>query len=381
MIGCFREICVGGLNLERLMQQATDQQMHMSRIRRKGSSLVLWVAEEHISAFLALAEKGGWTADVGRRKGTGRFLDGFARRWLMFSCLALAFCLILTSLQLIWGIEVTGADVYQADISEYLDRWPVRLLTWKKQVDLSSLQDALEWRYPDVAWIECGWRGPVLSITMNQGVPIGDAVDDGGWGHVVASRDGVVDSVATLAGTALVKPGDIVRKGQMLILGEERTGAEDTRAVMARGIVKARVWEGVSLRMSARETVTYDTGRQEERWNIICPCFALMAEDEIDYEAADVELKQMQIGGLFFPFILQRKIIKEVMVEEQSRSRAELEAEAKAGALRLLEQKTGNCDDFVDKWVDCCMIEDEVLEAVAIGERLVDIAQPQRDAY
>lgn len=61
---------------------------------------------------------------------------------------------------------------------------------------------------------------------------------------MVAARDGIVDSIRTKAGTALVQPGDVVRKGQILIRGEERTGS-GVRAVSARGVVMgARVGRG-----------------------------------------------------------------------------------------------------------------------------------------
>ena len=42
--------------------------------------------------------------------------------------------------------------------------------------------------------------------------------------------------------------------------------------------------------------------------------------------------------------------------------------------MRILREKTGFDDDFVDKWVDYCMIEDEEVCAIVYGERIVDAA-------
>ena len=56
-------------------------------------------------------------------------------------------------------------------------------------------------------------------------------------------------------------------------------------------------------------------------------------------------------------------------------------AEAGLAALRALGQKIGRNEVFVDKWVDYCMIEGEILEAVAMGERRIDIgrSEPRTD--
>ena len=68
----------------------------------------------------------------------------------------------------------------------------------------------------------------------------------------------------------------------------------------------------------------------------------------------------------------------EAHVTLQVRDTEQLKAEAAVAALRRLRQKTGVADDFVDKWVDYSMIEGEILDAVAYGERIVDIARPLR---
>ena len=53
-----------------------------------------------------------------------------------------------------------------------------------------------------------------------------------------------------------------MRKGQVLIAGEERDGAETVRPVSARGTVMARVWDGATVRVSLREKQTEYTGKK-----------------------------------------------------------------------------------------------------------------------
>lgn len=132
-------------------------------------------------------------------------------------------------MQMIWAVELIDAGTYAGDVRAFLEEAGVRPFIWKSRVDTAALKEALEWRYPKVAWVEVGWRGTVLQVRLVEGTPMGETVDWHGSQDIVASRDGVVVSVVPLAGTAMCKPGDTVRQGQVLIAGEEREGTDGTR--------------------------------------------------------------------------------------------------------------------------------------------------------
>ena len=88
----------------------------------------------------------------------------------------------------------------------------------------------------------------------------------------------------------------------------------------------------------------------------------------------------MALGGLFLPFTLVMEERMEAEVTQMPRDVEEVKADAGAAALRLLQENGEIDDELVDKWVDYCMIEGEVLEAIAYGERIVDVAKPRRNA-
>ena len=244
----------------------------------------------------------------------------------------------------------------------------------KSDVHPGQLRDLLEWRYPETAWVECGWRGMTLLIRVVDGVPAGTPLSETGAGDVVAARDGIVDSIRTKAGTALVQPGDVVRKGQILIRGEERTGS-GVRAVSARGVVMARVWDAAAVRMDLTELHTSYSGRTEESVSVVSPWFALWHEPESEFHQADVSRRTLPLGGFFLPLTCVWEKRYECEITKQNRANEEITAEASIAALRKLREIIGTNESLVDKWVNCSMIDHEVLLAVATGERLVDIAE------
>lgn len=374
-----RSFTVEGLNLERLLRRAGEEGIQLLEVRRvKGRRLSGRVMEEDAPRLTALAEQGGWRIEIGRPLGLGHFAERLRRRWPTVLLCALAMAALITATQVMWRVEIEDGGVYLADIRQFLDEQGIHAPAWKQTVDLAALRDALEWRYPRVAWFECGWRGMTLRVSVLTGVADGTPLTHAGAGDVVASRDGVVVSVVIKAGTAQVKAGDVVRAGQVLIRGEERTSEDALRPVSARGAVMARVWDSASVCMKTTEVNTRYTGREETIHQVLLLWFPLWRLPPDSFEAQDVTVRELPLGGLFLPLTYRETIRREAAFTREQRNIAALKEEAAAAAMRRLRQKIGNHDVFVDKWVEYCMIEDEELEAIAIGERVIDIALRDR---
>lgn len=369
-----RAFTVEGLNLSRLIRQAGDAGIPLSSVKRSGArKLSGLVPEDDLPQLAALAEKGGWRFDTGQRQGAGKLADALKRRWPLAIGCALAIAALLAASRLMWRVEVIDAGIYETDLRSYLDMLQIRPPRFKRSVDLGVLRDSLEWRYPDVAWIECGFRGMTLTITVVEGVAAGDALTHLGSGDVVAARDGIVDRVITLAGTPQVKAGDLVRAGQVLILGEERSSDGGVRPVSARGKVFARVWDSAAVRMSALERQTVYTGRQQKIAVASCPWFDLGPAQDSDFAQQDTAVVTLPLGGFLLPFTVRFETRMEADVSLEPREPDQLKSEAALAATRQLRKKIGLNDVFLTNWVDYSMIDDKVLQAVAVGERIVDI--------
>lgn len=368
-------ITVEGVNLPRFLRRAGEMGLLMMGVRIRGKKMTAFVREDDIPALRMMAVSDGWRFSVGNRQGTGRLMTWIRHRLALLSALMLGIGVLIGASQVMWRVEIENAGIYAADLPEYLQALGITPPMPKSDVQIGELRDLLEWRYPETAWVECGWRGMTLLIRVVDGVPAGTPLSETGAGDVVAARDGIVASIRTKAGTALVQPGDIVRKGQILIRGEERTINGGVRAVSARGVVMARVWDAAAIRMDATELHTVYSGRTEETMAVISPWFALWQTPESEFSQADVSRRTLPLGGFFLPLTCVWEKRYECEITKQNRGIEEISAEASVAALRKLREIIGTNESLVDKWVNCSMIEHEVLLAVATGERLVDIAE------
>ena len=367
-------VTVEGLNTARFLRQAGQAGIRMKALQRIGPKKVrALVQEEQLPILQDIALRGGWSLTVGHRHGTGRGVDWLKRRWLLCAAVICAGVALLASSRVMWKIEVVDAGTYDADIRAALTEMGVKAPQLRGSVDADAIRDELEWRYPRIAWVETGWRGTTLVVRVIEGVlPHTDSVQDGRF-DVIATRDAVIYSVVTHAGTPVVQAGDIVQKGEVLIKGEERTSSGGVKPVAARGSVMGRVWEGAQVSMSAREVTTIYTGQEQECSTIRTPFFNLWKLPSCDYAHYDTAVSEMRLGGIFLPMILRWEKRIEAEISTNLRDADTLRSEASAAAVRKLQEKLAEGESFIDIWGNCSMIEDEKVQAYAIGEKLVEI--------
>ncbi|MEW6049276.1 MAG: sporulation protein YqfD, partial [Bacillota bacterium] len=140
------------------------------------------------------------------------------------------------------AVEVVGTPPPEAaQVRQVLARFGVRPGAWKGQIDPGRVEDGLLRVLPDLAWAEVQVVGSVARVEVR---PRRDEQRrDLAPGDVVAAVDGLVTQVIPAAGWPVVQPGDVVRRGQVLISGRPPLSAPpDARPVRAAGVVYARIW-------------------------------------------------------------------------------------------------------------------------------------------
>ncbi len=362
-----------GLNLERFINMLGKEDIPLLAIRREGNRrLHCECYEADMPAIEALVAEKGWRLTGRTPLQLSAFVAFLRRRWGIPLGLLLMLAVILTLYQFVWRVDIKGAGPYAGDVSIFLAEEGLGLGTPKARINAEELTRKLNHRYPAVAWFSLYVHDVTLMVDCTLGVPAPD-MEPVNPGDLVAARDGIVEQIRVYAGTAAVKTGDIVRKGQVLIRGQERIADEAQRDVAAQGVVMARCWTRVQVALPIREVKSQATGRAASHQQLCTPLFSYPAElEKPDYLAYDTTISLVPVVGSFFPCWVQKTEFLEVEMEYTARNTEDVKKEAAKAALEKLTDAL-RAHQIIDKWVDYCMIEGDLLAATATAEWTADI--------
>lgn len=137
----------------------------------------------------------------------------------------------------------------------------------RRELRSEQVKNHLLWAIPELRWAGVNTDGCIATITVAERDGEEDASEEVP-GDIVAVADGVVTEVFPQAGTALVKPGQAVKEGQLLISGMTDLGLS-TRADRAAGEVYGLTRRSVRVMLPEKTVVKDETGAVVKKFSLL----------------------------------------------------------------------------------------------------------------
>jgi similar to stage IV sporulation protein len=203
------------------------------------------------------------------RKGLSFFIIRLRRQFTLWGGVVIFIFGLYFLSNFIWNIEITtDKTLTPYEIRQKLFSYGIRPGIAKKKVNVYSLEDKMTKDNDDIMWFRARIEGAKLKITVVESMKppmIANSVDQG---NVVAKMDGEVVRIYTTAGTAVVKPGDIVKASQVLIKGEQGKDGS-TYSVHAQGNVIAKTFYEHFREKEVKGVKNVRTGQKIENTYIV----------------------------------------------------------------------------------------------------------------
>lgn len=130
------------------------------------------------------------------------------------------FVILFLCSMFVWDIRIEGQETHtDKELMAYLGTINVKEGMKTGDVDGNEIERLMRKKFADIGWVSAQLDGSVLTIHLVEVHPETEIKKYDKPRHIIAQSDGKIVSIITRYGTPLVKKGDMVSKGAILVSG------------------------------------------------------------------------------------------------------------------------------------------------------------------
>lgn len=377
-------ILVEGHFIERFINICTRRQLFLWDVKRSSdTAMTLKMSIKGFKMIRPVAKKTHSKVKILSKNGIPFIISRYKKRKVYVVGALLFLVLINVIASFIWDIEITGnKDVGRSEIINELDKLGIKIGTLKYKIDPNEIANELMLRINKLAWVGFEIKGTRVLVTVKERIEPPEIVPKHIPCDIIARRDAIISSIIVKNGKGLVKNGDTVLKGQVLVTGviESKNKEEPPRLVHALADIEARTWYESSSTIKLKIMEPVRTGKVENIYRI--RAFGreykvpFIGSNKIEFENYDrIELRKiLKIGdNLVLPLELLIDKYFENKMTERKLSIEEAKEMAYNDALKKLMDIIPEDAKIINKNVEYKQHDQDSITANIIIECLEDI--------
>lgn len=329
----------------------------------KDGATIKLSAKDYFKVY-EVAKKCNAKIKIKKKIGFPFLVNIYKKRKMCIAGIISSFILMFTLSLFVWKITVEGNYTYSdEEILDFLYEHGITHGMYVKNVDGEKLEREIRNEYFDITWVSVELTGTKMTIHIKENFNI-EKSSSKAQTDIVASEDGIIESIVTRSGTALVKKGDVVKKGDILIKGEynivDDSGTViDTKRVSADGtIYEMVVYDYYDEISKTAENKKYVNSKDTYKLLIFNKCIDIKLSSGKS-ENTDVVSSEKQLrltDNFYLPVYVYTYTEKKYTYEEREYSKEE-----------CIEQLNENFKYFLEK------IDEKSIQIVENNVRIEDI--------
>ena len=378
-------ISLDGYYIERFINSCLNKKLLLWNIKREKSSFLY--ANIGINSFKQIrkiAKETKCRIKVIEKKGIPFILHRYKKRKLFLALLLVLMITIVISSRFVWNIEITGNEkINSEELIKDLNQQGLKTGMLKSKVNIKNIINNIRLSREDIAWIGIELEGTNAKVNVVESDPKPDIVDQEDYCNIVSNKVGIITKIVPSNGTALVKVGDIVKEGTILIGGWLEGKYTGTRYVHSSGEIQAKVWYSKKEKMQLISSVKKETGQEETKYAINFNNFRINLGKSIPkfekYDTINEKKKIKLFSNFYLPIEIEKNLYKEVEIEQIEYEEGKAAQILTEKIEKELKEEISNTENIVNKQVNQYKSEGnieieviyEVLENIGTKEKLV----------
>ena len=375
---------IEGYYIERFINICQNKKILIWNLKReKGVKLFFNIGIKDFKSLKQISRKTNCKIKIIRKKGIPFLLHRYKKRKLFALFLVIIAFFIYTSSKYVWNVDIkVEENLIIENIEEDLEDLGLKRGILKSKIDTDKLVNEIRLKRNDISWIGIDLKGTnaIVKIVKAQEKP--ELIDNLDYCNIVATKDGIITGIVAQNGTAQVKAGDEVHKGDILIAGYMEGKYTDRRYVHSMGEVQAKVIYSKSEKMYLNQEKLRETGEEEKKLQIKFNNFKINFYKTLSkfkiYDTIYTEKKLKIFSNFYLPISIVEITNKEQIKENKKYSKEEAIELKKQELSSEIEKDIANKENIQNVTVDTNELEGyvevcvtyEVLENIENYEKL-----------
>ena len=210
-----------GLSPERFLNLCCSAGLELWQVRQEKDGCLFFMDLPSFLRCRPYAKKSGIRLFVLKRIGLPFVLRRNRTRGLWAAGFLAFFCLLFGLSLFLWDIEYQGNTAYtDSQLDHSLNRMGIHCGILKWNISCEELETALREEYNGITWVSARVSGTRLYVHIKENEVLMEIPEkENSPCDLTAEADAVITRVVVRSGIPLVKAGDAVEKGQVLVTG------------------------------------------------------------------------------------------------------------------------------------------------------------------
>lgn len=219
---------VMGEQVLRFVNLCRNNGIELRHLIRKENAIQMEIDAKNFKKLRPLVRKTHVKIHILNRQGPAFFFYRHKRRWWFLLGAAVCTGIIYVMSLFVWQIDIDGNSKYTDElILQALAQMDVKAGCRKSEIDLPGIEEELRIMYNEITWVSASITGTKLQINLREGdLKTADDLKNMP-ANLVTAEDALITNLVVRRGTAAVRYGDEVKKGDVLIEGKVYIYNED----------------------------------------------------------------------------------------------------------------------------------------------------------
>lgn len=381
----YLKISVEGYYIERFINICKNKNITIWNLKRNKNILLTFnIRIKEFREMCKIAKKTNCKVKIISKNGLPFLLHRYKKRKIFIFLLLIIICFIWISSMFVWNVDIIEENNQElVDIRSDIEEAGLKNGVLKQKVKTKEIINKLRLKRNDIAWIGIEMKGTNAIVKLVKADNKPDIIDTNEYCNVVSDKTGVITKISAQNGTANVKAGDTVKKGDVLINGWMEGKYTGLRYVHAKGEIEAKVWYTKKKKIPYTLTQTRETGNIQEKYflkiNNLKINFSKKYSKFKIYDTIENDSKFRIFSDFYLPISIVKTTYKEM---EEYTKKYTIEEAKNLGIEELqkeLDEEIKDKEKIVNKNINTYECKDgvevyvtyEVLENIGTNEKIV----------